>query len=77
MNLMLQDVAWHQTIGRLIDMLDRPGFWLALVRMLERYIALDSWVVLLLSNGRPQVFAECPGEGGQPDQLFQDYLKGL
>lgn len=77
MNLTLQGVAWHQAIGRLVEMLDRPGFWLTLVRVMERYIPLDSWVVLLFSNGRPQVFAECPGEGGQPDQLFQDYLRGL
>jgi DNA-binding CsgD family transcriptional regulator len=73
----LQDMAWHQAVGRLIETLDRPNFWLALVRLLDRYIAVDSWVVLIFSNGRPQVLAECPGKDGGPDPLFQDYLKGL
>jgi DNA-binding CsgD family transcriptional regulator len=73
----LQDMAWHQAVGRLIETLDRPGFWLALVRLLDRYVPVDSWVVLIFSQGRPQVLAECPGKDGGPDPLFQDYLKGL
>ncbi|MBT8764574.1 helix-turn-helix transcriptional regulator [Metapseudomonas boanensis] len=77
MSLTLQDIAWHQAVGRLIESLDRPGFWIALVRLLEQYVPFDSWVVLLFSSGRPQVFAECPGAGGGPDPLFQDYLRGL
>ncbi|MHC5352125.1 helix-turn-helix transcriptional regulator [Pseudomonas sp. A46] len=77
MNLSLQDIAWHQAVGRLVEQLDRPGFWLGLVRLLERYVAFDSWVVLLFSDGRPQVFAECPGSDGGADPLFQDYLRGL
>ncbi|MDH4568003.1 helix-turn-helix transcriptional regulator [Pseudomonas sp. BN414] len=77
MSLTLQDIAWHQSVGRLIEQLDRPGFWLALVRLLEQYLPFDSWVVLLFSDGRPQVFAECPGADGGPDPLFQDYLRGL
>ncbi|MDQ0121835.1 hypothetical protein J2W17_000772 [Pseudomonas lini] len=32
---------------------------------------------MILSNGRPQVLAECPDKDGGPDPLFQDYLKGL
>ncbi len=77
MSLTLQDIAWHQSVGRLIEQLDRTGFWLALVRLLEQYLPFDSWVVLLFSDGRPQVFAECPGADGGPDPLFQDYLRGL
>lgn len=73
----LQDMAWHQAVGKLIETLDRPNFWLALVRLLDRYIAVDSWVVLIFSAGRPQVLAECPSKDGGPDPLFQDYLKGL
>lgn len=76
-SITLQDMAWHQAIGRLIEALDRPNFWLALVRQLDRYIPVDSWVVLIFSSGRPQVLAECPGKDGGPDPLFQDYLKGL
>ncbi|TDF82515.1 helix-turn-helix transcriptional regulator [Pseudomonas sp. H9] len=70
-------MAWHQAIAKLIEALDRPDFWLTLVRLLDRYIPVDSWVVLIFSNGRPQVLAECPGKDGGPDPLFQDYLKGL
>ncbi|KAF1054443.1 MAG: Transcriptional regulatory protein TdiR [Stenotrophomonas maltophilia] len=77
MNLSLQDVAWHRSVGQLIEALDRPGFWIALVRLLDEYVPFDSWVALLFSDGRPQVFAECPGEDGGVDPLFQDYLKGL
>jgi DNA-binding CsgD family transcriptional regulator len=77
MSLTLQDIAWHQSVGRLIEQLDRPGFWIALVRQLEQYVPFDSWVALLFSHGRPQVLAECPGADGGPDPLFQDYLRGL
>lgn len=78
MTLSLEDIAWHRSVGQMIDALDRPNFWTQLVRLLDQYVAFDSWVVLLFSSDqRPQVFAECPGEDGSPDQLFQDYLKGL
>lgn len=77
MGLSLQNIAWHQSVGKLIEGLDRPGFWTALVRVLEQYVAFDSWVVLIFSDARPQVLAECPGLDGGPDTLFLDYLKGL
>ncbi|TBU95587.1 helix-turn-helix transcriptional regulator [Phytopseudomonas dryadis] len=77
MGLSLQEIAWHQSVGKLIEALDRPGFWTALVRILEQYVAFDSWVVLIFSDTRPQVLAECPGLDGGPDTLFLDYLKGL
>lgn len=78
MTLSLDDIAWHRSVGQLIEGLDQPNFWTQLVRLLNQYVGFDSWVVLLFSNQqRPEVFAECPGEDGGPDQLFQDYLKGL
>ncbi|MEN0108122.1 MAG: helix-turn-helix transcriptional regulator [Pseudomonas sp.] len=78
MSLTLQDIAWHRSVGQLIEALPKPNFWTLLVRLLEQYVAFDSWVVLLFSSEqRPQVFAECPGNDGGPDTLFQDYLKGL
>jgi DNA-binding CsgD family transcriptional regulator len=78
MTLTLEDIAWHRSVGQMIDALDKPNFWTQLVRLLDQYVAFDSWVVLLFSSDqRPQVFAECPAEDGSPDQLFQDYLKGL
>jgi len=78
MSLSLDDVAWHRAVGQLIEGLDKANFWTRLVRLLGEYVSFDSWVALLFSsNQRPVVFAECPGEDGSPDQLFQDYLKGL
>jgi DNA-binding CsgD family transcriptional regulator len=78
MSISLQDVAWHRAVAQLIEALDRPNFWAQLVRLLGQYVPFDSWVALQFSaRERPQVFAECPAEDGSPDQLFQDYLKGL
>ncbi|UXL36606.1 LuxR C-terminal-related transcriptional regulator [Pseudomonas fragi] len=77
MTLTLQDVAWHDAMGRVIETLDQPGFWTALVRLLGRYVPVDNWVVLIYSAGKPHVLAESPGADGCMDSLFQDYLKGL
>ena len=78
MTLSFDDITWHRAVGQLIDTLDKPNFWAQLVRLLDQYVAFDSWVVLLFSaDQHPQVFAECPGEDGSPDPLFQDYLRGL
>ncbi|QLG92812.1 helix-turn-helix transcriptional regulator [Pseudomonas yamanorum] len=76
-NLTLQDVAWHDAVGRLIETLDQPNFWTALVRLLRRYVPADNWVVLIFSSGKPQVLAESPGLDDGLDLLFQEYLKGL
>ena len=78
MSVSFDDITWHRAVGQLIDALDKPNFWAQLVRLLDQYVAFDSWVALLFSaDQHPQVFAECPGEDGSPDQLFQDYLRGL
>jgi len=78
MTIALQDIAWHRSVAQLIEALDKPNFWAQLVRLLNQYVSFDSWVALQFSSRqRPMVFAECPGEDGSPDQLFQDYLKGL
>ena len=78
MNHSLQDIAWHRSIGQLIDALDKPNFWTQLVRLLDQYLSFDSWVVVLYDGEqRPQVFGECPSADGSPDPLFQDYLMGL
>jgi hypothetical protein len=78
MTIALQDIAWHRTVAQLIEALDKPNFWAQLVRLLNQYVSFDSWVALQFSSRqRPLVFAECPAEDGTPDQLFQDYLKGL
>ncbi|MDY7561651.1 LuxR C-terminal-related transcriptional regulator [Pseudomonas sp. 10B1] len=78
MTIALQDIAWHRSVAQLIEALDKPNFWAQLVRLLNQYVSFDSWVALQFSSQqRPLVFAESPAEDGTPDQLFQDYLKGL
>jgi DNA-binding CsgD family transcriptional regulator len=78
MSVSFDDITWHRAVGQLIDALDKPNFWAQLVRLLDQYVPFDSWVALLFSaDQHPQVFAECPGEDGSPDPLFQDYLRGL
>ena len=78
MTITLEDMAWHRAIAQLIEGLDRPNFWAQLVRLVNQYVPFDSWVALQFSAGqRPVVFAECPADDGNPDQLFQDYLNGL
>ncbi|NVZ14073.1 MULTISPECIES: LuxR C-terminal-related transcriptional regulator [unclassified Pseudomonas] len=78
MTLSLEDIAWHRSVGQMIDALDQPNFWTQLIRLLDQYVPFDSWVVLLFSSEhKPLVFAECPGQDGEPDHLFQDYLNGL
>ncbi|WP_213881799.1 helix-turn-helix transcriptional regulator [Pseudomonas sp. dw_358] len=74
----LQAIAWHRSVGQLIESLDKPNFWAQLLRLVNQYVDFDSWVVLQFSTRqRPVVFAESPGEDGSLDQLFQDYLKGI
>lgn len=76
--LEIQDIAWHRTVGRLIDQLDKPVFWPSLLGVLADYVAFDSWVVLLFYPDRPPtVLAEQAMADGGVDTLFQDYLQGL
>ncbi|WP_027784163.1 MULTISPECIES: hypothetical protein [Burkholderia] len=58
----MQDIAWHRSIGRLIETLDQPGFWLPLIRLIEEYVAVDSRVAPMFGDASPQAFAECPYE---------------
>ena len=78
MNLNLHDVAYHRQIAHLIGALDKPNFWVLLVRTLRSLIEFDNWVVLRFSNHeKPLVYIENPTPDGGPDLLFLDYLNGL
>ncbi|WP_234015469.1 hypothetical protein [Burkholderia sp. BE12] len=57
------NIAWHRSIGRLIETLDQPGFRLSLIRLIEEYVAVDSRVAPMFGDASPQAFAECPYEG--------------
>lgn len=73
----LQAITWHQTIGRLIEQLDEPNFWLKLTRQLKHIIDFDSWVVLVFSDKPPVVLAESPTADGKEDKLFKDYISAF
>ncbi|WP_293764497.1 helix-turn-helix transcriptional regulator [uncultured Aquitalea sp.] len=76
--LRLHDMAWHGVVGRLIEQLDRPAFWPALLGALGDHLAFDSWVALVFRrNAAPLVLAEQAMADGGVDLLFQDYLQGL
>lgn len=76
--LNLSDLAWHRSVGSVLDALDQHDFWLRLTRLLANFVHFDSWVALGFSEGaRPVVLAEMPSEDGMPDTLFEDYLRGL
>jgi DNA-binding CsgD family transcriptional regulator len=73
-----QDRAFHHHIATLIDALDSPDFWTRMTRVIERYVALDSWVSLVFTRDRaPYVCAESPTPDGTVDLLFRAYLEGM
>jgi len=71
------EIAWHRSFALLIERLDQPGFWQALVRRVGSGLHFNNWVAILFEQGRPWLLAESPAQDGGPDLLFQDYLKGL
>lgn len=78
MELKLKDLTQNRQIAQLIAALDKPNFWMLLIRTIKSYIAFDNWVVLRFSDsGKPIVYVENPLEDGTADLLFQDYLNGL
>jgi DNA-binding CsgD family transcriptional regulator len=72
-----QEAAWHRAIGLLIDHIDRPGFWQAVVSRIGDKLHFDNWVALMFEDCRPRLLAESVAPDGGPDPLFQDYLKGI
>ena len=52
MTLSLDDIAWHRSVGQMIEALDQASFWPQLVRLLEQYVSFDSWVALLFCSER-------------------------
>ncbi|QVM89738.1 response regulator transcription factor [Pseudomonas entomophila] len=51
----LHGLAWHRTIGKLIMQLNRPEFWSSLVRVLNEYVQIDNWVVLIFGSQHVEV----------------------
>lgn len=78
MPLDLHSLAWHRSIGKLIMRLNRPEFWSSLVRLLNEYVQIDNWVVLIFSNQKVQVVSLPEvADTEEVDAFIHRYVKGL
>ncbi|WP_145130661.1 MULTISPECIES: LuxR C-terminal-related transcriptional regulator [unclassified Pseudomonas] len=78
MPLDLHSLAWHRSIGQLIMRLNRPEFWSSLVRLLNEYVQVDNWVVLIFSNQQVQVVSLPEvADTEEVDAFIHRYVKGL
>ncbi|WP_434728614.1 response regulator transcription factor [Pseudomonas soli] len=74
----LHGLAWHRSIGKLIMQLDRPAFWSSLVRVLNEYVQIDNWVVLIFSQQQVDVVALPEvADAQEVDAFIHRYVKGL
>lgn len=78
MSLDLHNLAWHRSAGMLIMQLNRPAFWSSLVRVLNEYVQIDNWVVLVFSDQQVNVVSVTEvADAEELDALTQRYVKGL
>lgn len=78
MSLDLHNLAWHRSAGKLIMELNRPAFWSSLVRVLNEYVQIDNWVVLVFSHQQVNVVSVTEvADADEVDALTQLYVKGL
>lgn len=78
MSLDLHNLAWHRSAGKLIMQLNRPAFWSSLVRVLNEYVPIDNWVVLVFGDQHVQVISVPEvADAEEVDALTQHYVKGL
>ena len=74
----LHSLAWHRSIGKLIMQLNRPEFWSSLVRILNEYVQIDNWVVLIFSNQQVRVVSLPEiADAEEIDAFTHRYVKGL
>ncbi|WP_260958699.1 helix-turn-helix transcriptional regulator [Pseudomonas citri] len=78
MPLDLHSLAWHRSIGKLIMQLNRPEFWSSLIRVLNEYVQIDNWVVLIFCNSQVQVVSLPEvADTEEVDAFIHRYVKGL
>ena len=78
MSLDLHNLAWHRSVGKLIMELNRPAFWSSLVRVVNEYVQIDNWVVLVFSDQHVNVLCVTEvADAEEVDALTQRYVKGL
>ncbi|QBF26279.1 response regulator transcription factor [Pseudomonas tructae] len=74
----LHSLAWHRSIGKLIMQLNRPEFWSSLVRVLNEYVHIDNWVVLIFSNQHVDVVSLPEvADAEEVNAFIHRYVKGL
>ncbi|WP_191485764.1 response regulator transcription factor [Pseudomonas sp. FEN] len=78
MPLDLHSLAWHRSVGKLIMQLNRPEFWSSLIRLLNEYVKIDNWVVLIFNNQQVKIvsFPEV-ADTEEVDALTHRYVKEL
>ena len=78
MSLDLHNLAWHRSVGKLIMQLDRPEFWSSLIRVLNEYVQIDNWVVLVFSDHAVRVISLPEvADSEEVDAFIHRYVKGL
>lgn len=78
MSLDLHSLAWHRSIGKLIMQLNRPEFWSSLIRVLNEYVQIDNWVVLVFGDQDVRVISLPElADTDEVDAFIHRYVKGL
>lgn len=73
----IAELAFHQRLGHVLTLVEKGGFWPALVAFLRDGASVDSWVAMIFRNGQsPQVLYEGETESME-DTLFDEYVRGL
>ena len=79
MDIALHGGAWHESLGKLLEALDRPFFWRILAQTLGQFAPVDNWAALIFSDSSPLIlsFMEEEREEVEPDPLISRYITGL
>ncbi|AMS21178.1 helix-turn-helix transcriptional regulator [Pseudomonas synxantha] len=78
MSLDLHSLAWHRSVGKLIMQLNRPEFWSSLIRVLNEYVQIDNWVVLVFGDHSVRVISLPEvADSEEVDAFIHRYVKGL
>ncbi|HHK2321530.1 TPA: transcriptional regulator VqsR [Pseudomonas aeruginosa] len=79
MDIALHGGAWHESLGKLLEALDRPFFWRILAQTLSQFALVDNWAALIFSDSSPLIlsFMEEEREEVEPDPLISRYITGL
>lgn len=79
MDIALHGGAWHESLGKLLEALDRPFFWRILAQTLGQFAPVHNWAALIFSDSSPLIlsFMEEEIEEIEPDPLISRYITGL